>query len=181
MVRWDFAARPDMPAVKVYWYDGMKFGLTSAPQDSVQGSVRRQYQNWPPLVEELQRKYNRNFASDGTVFVGDKGYMYCDAYGDGVRIVPEEAHQEFPPPPPSLPRIPGGHWADFLRACRGGEPACSNFNVANPLNEMALLGCLAIRAGKGRKVEWDGEKGQVTNLPELNRLLGRENRKGWEA
>ena len=32
--------------------------------------------------------------------------------------------------------------------CRGGEPACSNFEYGGPLSEVVLLGCLAERAGK---------------------------------
>jgi hypothetical protein len=42
------------------------------------------------------------------------------------------------------------------------------------------LGCLAERAGLGKKVEWDGENMKCTNLPELNTLVSREYRKGWE-
>jgi hypothetical protein len=45
---------------------------------------------------------------------------------------------------------------------------------------MVLLGCLAERAGVGKHVEWDAAKCEVTNLPELNRLVRREYRQGWE-
>ena len=45
---------------------------------------------------------------------------------------------------------------------------------------MVLLGCLAERAGVGKQVEWDPDKVEVTNLPELNRLVRRKYRKGWE-
>ena len=46
---------------------------------------------------------------------------------------------------------------------------------------MALTGHLAQYAGIGAKVEWDVEKMECTNKPELNRFLRREYRKGWEV
>jgi hypothetical protein len=45
---------------------------------------------------------------------------------------------------------------------------------------MVLLGCLAMRAGLGKKVVWDSAAMKVTNLPELNRMVQRQYRKGWE-
>ena len=45
-------------------------------------------------------------------------------------------------------RIPGGengHEKNWLRACKGGEPACSNFDYSGPLSEMVLMGNLAVR------------------------------------
>ncbi len=36
-----------------------------------------------------------------------------------------------------------------------------------------------MRAGVGRKVEWDGANMRCTNLPELNQYVKREYRKGW--
>jgi len=53
----------------------------------------------------------------------------------------------------------------------------SNFDYASRLTEMVLLGNIAIRAGK--RIEWDAEKMSVTNLPEANRFVKREYRKGW--
>ena len=47
--------------------------------------------------------------------------------------------------------------------------------------EHVLLGNLAIKAGVGNKVEWDGANLQVTNLKELNEFVGREYRPGWKV
>jgi hypothetical protein len=68
---------------------------------------------------------------------------------------------------------------DFLRGCKGGPAPCSNFEVAAALTEFVLLGHLALFAGPGAKVEWDGPAMKVTNRPELNRYVKREYRKGW--
>ena len=54
----------------------------------------------------------------------------------------------------------------------------SNFDYAGMLTEAVLLGNVAIRSG-GQKLEWDGPNLRVTNVPEANRFLRREYRKGW--
>ena len=56
--------------------------------------------------------------------------------------------------------------------------AASNFDYAGPLAEAVLLGNVAVRAGK--KIEWDAAKMKVTNVPEANRYIRRDYRKGWE-
>ena len=43
-----------------------------------------------------------------------------------------------------------------------------------------LTGHLAMFAGVGKRVEWDVEKMQCTNLPEINRYVRREYRPGWD-
>ncbi len=45
---------------------------------------------------------------------------------------------------------------------------------------MIFVGCLAEKAGLNKKVQWDTTKMACTNMPELNSLLKREYRKGWE-
>jgi len=63
----------------------------------------------------------------------------------------------------------------------GGAP-CSSFpDAAAPLAAFVLTGHLAMFAGVGKKVEWDVEKMQCTNMPEINRYARREYRKGWEV
>jgi hypothetical protein len=102
-------------------------------------------------------------------------------YGGGVRIIPEAQHQATPVPAKLIPRIKGSHQSDFLRACRGGAPACAHFDYSVRLTEIVLLASLATIAGPGRKLEWDGPRMQCTNLPELNQYVKRESRPGWEV
>ena len=83
-------------------------------------------------------------------------------------------------PPQKLRRIPNGnegHEADWVRACKGGEPASSNFDYAGPMTETILLGNVAIRVGK--KLYWDGENMKVTNEPEANECVHTKYRDGW--
>ncbi len=139
--------------------------------------------NRPPIVAEIEKKYGRKLTDGGAIFVGDKGILVTGNYCESPRLVPEEKQKSFPVPPKTLPRVKKGltHYTDFLRACKeGGVPPSSHFDYGGPLTEIVLLGCLAERAGVGKHVEWDAEKVEVTNLPELNRLVRREYRKGWE-
>jgi hypothetical protein len=95
-------------------------------------------------------------------------------------IVPEKQHKATPVPAKIIPRIKGSHQKDFLRACRGGEPACANFDYSVRLTEIVLLGDLATIAGVGRKLEWDGANMKCTNIPGLHQYVQGGNRKGWE-
>ena len=180
-IRWDFPAREGMDPVKLHWFDGLAPGqpYNESTVNFKRDCVGKQYQNKPPIVTEIEKKYDRNFGTNGTLYVGDKGMMITDAYGDGVRILPEEAHRAFKKPAPTLPRVKGTHQSDFFRACRGGVPPSANFDYSCQLNELVLLGCMAIRAGKGNLVKWDGGAMSCVNMPQLNRFLKTDGRSGW--
>ena len=81
--------------------------------------------------------------------MGDKGYMFSGTYGGNPRIIPKSKHEEFPVPPKTIPRSKHGPMGDFLAACKGEEPACSNFNVWG--RSRVLTGTLASRAGVGKR------------------------------
>jgi predicted dehydrogenase len=181
-VRWNYPARGAMPPVQVYWYDGYYGATKSLAHDAAAGLK----QHRPPIVEELEKKYNRDLKTGGTLYVGKKGYLHTYNYSAGLTTMPGEILKEFHVPPRTLPRVAkppkglGKHYCDFLRACKDGKPASSHFDYSGPLTEMVLLACLAERAGVGKHVEWDAEKVEVANLHELNRLVRREYRPGWD-
>ena len=68
-------------------------------------------------------------------------------------------------------------WLDAI-AVSGPKPG-SNFEYSVPLSEMVLLGVLAMRTGK--RIEWDGKTGRVTNDASLNRLVEISARSGWKV
>lgn len=115
--------------------------------------------------------------SGGVLFVGDKGIIMCQHSGGGPRLIPETKMQAYNRPPKTIPRITGSHEQNWVEACKGGKPACSNFDYAGPLTEVVLLGNLAIRSGK--KLNWDGPNMLVTNVPEANEYIHRQYRQGW--
>jgi hypothetical protein len=115
-------------------------------------------------------------APDGSLFVGDKGMLTTGTYGEQTRLIPVEQMKDYQFPQPLLTRSPG-HYRDWIRACKGGEPSCSNFNVAAPFVEWMLLGVIALRVGG--KLEWDAKRMQFSNNAEANKYLKPVFRKGW--
>jgi hypothetical protein len=61
-----------------------------------------------------------------------------------------------------------------LDAIRGGPPAYSNFEIAAYLTEIILLGCVAMRVGVGKKLDWDGPRMRAKNAPEAAQYVRRE-------
>jgi predicted dehydrogenase len=180
VIRWTIPARGDMPPLKVHWYDGANLKL-----DTKAGAIagRIPTPNYPPMLLEFEKKYDCDFREGwdgGTFYIGTKGVMHTGCYGQRPRILPEEAHAAFPVPPQRIPRIKGAHFSHFFECCKAGKPTCADFAYAAAITEFLLLGHLAIQAGAGTKVEWDGAGMRCTNLPELNHYLSRTYRKGWE-
>ncbi|MCC6262071.1 MAG: Gfo/Idh/MocA family oxidoreductase [Bryobacterales bacterium] len=205
VIRFDFAPYQDMPALKVYWHDGLKESpkiagvpegewigdLPSLPRPA--GEARRPFGRQPGdftfhspgdvfdlnLWKEMKASTQplRFPTPDGSLFIGDKGMLTTGTYGEETRLIPTSKMEDFRMPPPTLTRSPG-HMRDFIRAAKGGDPACSNFEIAAPFVEWMLLGVIALRH-KG-KLTYDPAKMQITNNKEANALLKPQYRKGWE-
>jgi hypothetical protein len=111
------------------------------------------------------------------IFVGTKGYLGTSGRGEGVGLIPGSRWAEYTLPPQMLTRSPG-HQRDWIRACKGGEPACSNFNVAGPYTEWIVLGAIAARVPG--KLLWDPKKLEFTNSREATKLVKPAFRRGWE-
>jgi predicted dehydrogenase len=154
IVRYDFPARGDMPPVTLTWYDG---GLR------------------PMIIPELEP--GTVMGTGGTLYVGDRGKILNDD------ILPVSLRKSYKPPEPYIPSSPG-HEEEWILACKGGEPAGSDFEWAGPLTETVLLGNIAIRNEVkekmgGQTMLWDAEKFSFTNMPEADQFLHCEYRKGW--
>jgi predicted dehydrogenase len=161
VVRYDIPARGTFGPLKVYVYD--------------HGGLK------PEIMLEAERTYGTEFG-ECTLFVGDQGLYRTTGTAGSAGFLPEERQAEFPAPERTLPRAHGGPIEDLFHACKHGTTPCSNFpDSAARLTAFALAGHLAQAAGVGRKVEWDVEQMECTNLPELNRLVRREYRAGWEV
>ena len=202
VIRFDFAPYEDMPALKIFWYDGLKKtpSIPGVPEGEWLGDMpylprpSGAPHPTPPATNEFHspgrvfnwEEFQKLKAStadlhfptpDGSLFVGDKGMLTTGTYGDTTRLVPVEKMQDYHMPAPLLTRSPG-HMRDFIRACKGGDAACSNFNVAAPFVEWMLLGVIALR--HEGKLEYDPDKMRITNNAAANKLLKPTFRKGWE-
>jgi hypothetical protein len=122
------------------------------------------------------------FGQQGTgyncIFVGSKGYMGTQQRGEGVGLMPGERWADYTLPAQLLTRSPG-HIRDWIRACKGGSPACSEFEIAAQYTEWLVLGSAAVRT-EG-KLLYDASKGLFSNSPAGNKFLETNYRKGWEV
>jgi predicted dehydrogenase len=155
IIRYEFPARGDMPPVSLTWYDG---GLR------------------PPLLPELEQGMKMD--TGGVLFIGSKGKIL----GEEI-ILPKSLRESYKKPEPYIPSSPG-HEMEWILACKGGEPAGSNFDWAGPLTETVLLGNIAIRKSLREKLSYqplifDPEKMIFSNIPEADKFLHYEYRKGW--
>jgi predicted dehydrogenase len=156
-VQYEFAARGSQPAVKLYWYDG---GLLPMR---------------PPFFPD-------DMAFDpggGGIFVGDKGILVYETYGNNPRVFPQSAAAAAAAVPQTVPRITVTHEVNFAQACKGEATASAPFDYASALTETMLLGIVALRSGEGRKITYDAPAMRVVNVPEANAFLTREYRAGW--
>jgi len=66
----------------------------------------------------------------------------------------------------------------WINSFKNKTQSPGSFIYAGAVTETILLGAVALRAGK--KVEYDTANMKITNVPEANKYLVREYRKGWE-
>jgi len=157
IIRWQFPARENRPAVKMFWYDGGQL---------------------PKRPEEMGP--DQQFAKGGgTLWIGSEGKL-LNATGRPARLLPEAKMKDFVKPEQTTPRLPVGpapHHREWLDAIRSGKQTSANFEYSALLTEIVLLGNVAIHARK--KIEWDGENMRVKDRPDLDKFIKREYRKGW--
>jgi len=167
----EYAARGDMPAATLHWYEGKKDGKkVTPPQD---------------LLDKVLKK-GEALSGSGSILVGSKGILFSpNDYGAVIRITPDElAKGKNLTKPETLPILEGDNDAnqkkEWIEAIKANKPeACySNFDYASLLTENFLLGNAAVRAGGG--FTWDGPKFEVTGNDKAMQYIKTEYRKGWD-
>ena len=155
MTHYEFPARGDRPSVKMTWYDG---GMM------------------PPKPDELGEE---NLPTDGGImYVGSKGKMLQETYGERPRLLPAERHNSYGPPKEKLARVPHeAHEMNWVNAIRGQDEISSPFSYAAHLTEIMLLGVVSLRAKS--KLHYDGASMKVTNNDAANEFLSRVYREGY--
>jgi hypothetical protein len=160
MVTYQFAARGDMPPLKLVWYDG---GLRPSR---------------PPEISD-----GKKMGPTGAMLVGEKGVILNS--GGPWRLHPDKLASDYGEAPKKLPRSPGHH-KEWIDACKGSSTAPgSNFDWAGPLTEVVLLGNIALRPDlreelTGRNLLWDPKAFKFTNSEDATAFLKREYRNGWK-
>ncbi len=149
-----FPKRGNFSATKLTWYEGNKL-----PDSKL-------FMGHKPV-------------GSGLLFVGEKGTIYSpNDSGSKILLLPKKKFADYKKPEPSLPRIHSEHYKEFADACKGSKvKPMSNFEYASRLTETALLGLVALQAGK--KIEWDSKNMRVKNGNQDSIFLKREYRNGW--
>ncbi|MFT5109757.1 MAG: putative dehydrogenase [Pseudoalteromonas tetraodonis] len=120
-----------------------------------------------------------NKIGHGAMFKGTKGYVVADfsrrlliPYGKGSDMSYYNRRDE----KEIIPDL--GHFQEeWTNAAKGDLKTSCDFDYGGEMIEQMLLGLVAYRVGK--KLEYDGAKGLVTNSPEGNALLSKKYRDGW--
>ncbi len=154
----EFAARGEnMPAMSLYWYDGIV--------------------NKPPRPEELEK--GRKIDQCGKIIYSDDLIFKAGTHGSTLRIIPEKKMKAMAKDLPKITEVQSDHMTNLLLAAKGQEKCRSSFDVAGPLSQVMALGCISQRLGGTLK--FDTEKQCITNNKRANDLLkGHPPRQGWE-
>ncbi len=131
-------------------------------------------------MKEVEQKHDTKFG-ECTLFVGRDGLMQTRGTAGGWQLLPADRVKDLPEPEKTLPRAHGGPVGDLFYSIKNGITPCSDFvTSAGPLTSFVLTGLLAMFAGAGKKLHWDVQGMQCTNLPEINQYVSRTYRPGWE-
>jgi predicted dehydrogenase len=161
--------------IDYFWYDT--------------GPVDRE--DWPLNVKKLP--------GDGSMLVGEKGYMYLP-HGKPAQVLPREETRDAVDkfwkevgPARGLEhyekygdrrKLSVGHITDldhyhqFVNACLGKGKTSTPFQYSGNLTETVLMNTVANRFPK-EKLIWDAKALKFTNKPEADRYLRRNYREGW--
>ena len=151
----DFPANDWRGPIKVHWYQG--------------GMMPRSPKGYVDLKK----------IGHGAMFKGTKGYIVCDfgsrillPFGNDADLTYYKGREKKDVIPPL------GHFQkEWVDACKGDLKTHCDFDYGGTVIEMMLLGLVAYRVGK--KINYDGKNGRVTNSDEANGLLSKKYRPGW--
>ncbi|MEM9081901.1 MAG: gfo/Idh/MocA family oxidoreductase, partial [Verrucomicrobiota bacterium] len=131
------------------WYDGQY-----APQD----------------LPGVTLPEGRKLPEQGALVIGENGSLLVE-HKSGPQTLPPELIRSVP-----RPKIkPYDHHEEWVKACLGQGQTGSPFSYGGPICEALQLGVVANRF-PGKKLRWNPEKMQITNLKKANQYLSRHYR-----
>lgn len=151
----DLPANDWRPGIQVSWYQG------------------------GAMPESPQRAIVLNNIDHGAMFEGTKGVLVADFTTRVLFPQGDQADLTYYKPRKRKNLIPplGNFQEQWINACKGDLKTSCNFGYASDMIEMMLLGLVAYRAGK--KIQYDGASGAVTDCAEANDYLRHHYRDGW--
>jgi hypothetical protein len=196
-IRFEFPEREGWPAMKFWWYDGAPpsrgGGRGGAGGGGGAGAQAAPFRPNEEITKDIIAMRG-SLPASGALIVGEKGQVFSpDDEGQQFyikltgedRFMGGDNHEAARVIPETLPRLPRGDTdtqmkEEWFKMIRDGTLCYSNFDIAAYLTEIILLGCIALRVGVGKRMEWDGPNMKSLNLPEAAKFVSRERRKGWE-
>ena len=149
-VKMIFPARDNMPKValpevEVHWYDG--------------GMMPERTKGF------TEGKQLMGTGGGLTIFHGTKDTLICGCYGEQPFLLSGRV----PNAPKVCRRVKCSHEMDWVRACKEDKSnrvmPKADFSESGPMNEMVVMGVLAIRLqGLNKTLEWDGANMCFTNI-----------------
>jgi hypothetical protein len=152
IIKFKFDSQKTLPPFDLYWYDG---GMR-------------------PMVES-HGVSNSMLKPEGMMFVGDKGIILAEFRGENPVLY--QNGKSTSPEQQTLVTSEDSN-SIWINAFKDKTQSPGSFIYATPVTETILLGAVALRAGK--KVEYDSANMKIPNLPDAEKYLVREYRKGWE-
>jgi hypothetical protein len=158
-VRFKYPANGNRPPVDLCWYDG---GMR------------------PPIPESMANE-GKELPEEGMMFIGEEGVILAGFNVQDPRIISGKKVD-----------IPASNNADkrsqvqqtsealplFVNACKTGKQYPGNFSEAEYITEAINLYAVALRSN--RLLKYDAATMTITNVPEANKYLSREYRRGWD-
>lgn len=163
------------------------------------GGIRPPHPEFIPADSQMGGPGSNN----GVLIIGENGLVATNV-NDNSPLMPKlylaDGTTEFGPETEEGKAPEYDHQRQWVAACKAGfdseehRALTSSFDYAGPMTEAVLMGNLAIRSYQLRretasggaqfygrkKLLWDGDKMEITNLSEANQFVGRTYREGWE-
>jgi len=149
------------------------------PANDWRGPIRVHWYMGGMMPRSPKGYIDLNRIGHGAMFKGTKGYVICDfdsrillPFGDDADLTYYKRRTKDEVIPPL------GHFQrEWVDACKSDLKTSCDFDYGGTAIEMLLLGLVAYRVGK--KLDYDGASGRVTNSTQGNDLLSRRYRPGW--
>ncbi len=164
-IRYEFAARGDLPPVTLHWYEA---------------GVPVKAEAVAPLVTLYKQ-----VPSSGCLFIGSKGSLFTDGWGgsgimqiDGGKWRGVRDHEAAKHVAETEPRNKGrGHFEEWVDACKGECSTYCPLERGAEASEVLLPGIVSTRLGA--PIDWEGAAMKVPGNPAADRFIKADYRTKW--